>query len=195
MFSGIVEALGTIYQKTQQGNNITFEIETPLAQALKPDQSIAHNGVCLTVENIHDNKYQVTAVQETLQKSNLSQLKEGDQINLERSMTLNSFVDGHLVQGHVDDQGICTDIQDLEGSYVFTFSFDPNFNQVLVEKGSITVNGVSLTAFDVGNGTFSVTIVPYTYDHTNFKNLNQKAPVNLEFDLIGKYVQKSISNQ
>jgi len=195
MFSGIVEALGTIHQRTQQGSNITFEIETPLAQALEPDQSIAHNGVCLTVENIYNNKYEVTAVQETLQKSNLTELKEGDQINLERSMTLNSFVDGHLVQGHVDDQGICDDIQDLEGSYVFTFSFDPHFNQFLVEKGSITVNGVSLTAFDVGNGTFSVTIVPYTYDHTSFKHLNQKAPVNLEFDLIGKYVHKSISNK
>ena len=188
MFSGIVEGLGKILRIQPNGSNRIFKIRSPFREALKEDQSLAHNGVCLTVEALAEDHYQVTAVRETLAKSNLGLLEVNDFVNLERSLTLGSFVDGHLVQGHVDATGRCEEIKNADGSHIFRFSYDAQFAPLLVEKGSITVNGVSLTAFDVTNEEFKVAVIPYTYEHTNLQFLKSNDPVNLEFDLIGKYV-------
>lgn len=188
MFNGIVEGVGRIVQIQQDGQNTTFFIDGPFNNKLKPDQSLAHNGVCLTVEKIFSDCYQVTAIDETLQKSNLGSLKEGDRVNLERSLQLNSFVDGHLVQGHVDCLGTCTGIREMEGSWVFSFNFPEEQAPLIVEKGSITINGVSLTAYDVTENAFKVSIIPYTFHHTTFQALKEGQNVNLEFDIIGKYL-------
>lgn len=193
MFNGIVEGMGKVESIVDKGSNKQFTIESPFEAQLGIDQSLAHNGVCLTVEDYWHSKYQVTAIYETLQKSNLGALQAGSLINVERSMTLNSLLDGHLVQGHVDSLGRCETIREQNGSWVFCFQYDSSQAGLLVEKGSITVNGISLTAHDITSETFCVSIIPYTYGHTNLHHLNKGDNVNLEFDLIGKYVQRQSS--
>lgn len=190
MFTGIIKSLGKIKEVSTVGSNRTFFIESELADQLRVDESLAHNGVCLTIEDVSNNIYKVTAIEETLQKTNAGSWKPGDLINLEQAMQLNDRLDGHIVQGHVDGTGICTNKTDKDGSVEFTFQFDTSFAPLIIEKGSICVNGVSLTAFDVTNDHFTVAIIPYTYSHTNFKLLEEKNVVNLEFDILGKYVAR-----
>jgi riboflavin synthase len=193
MFSGIIESLGKVVDLQGEGSNLHFKIEARFAGALKPDQSVAHNGVCLTVTKIEGNNYWVTAVEETLQRSNLGLFKIGDSINLERCITLNTLLDGHLVQGHVDTIAQCTKVEDREGSWNFYFEYnnpEQKKSWMTIEKGSITINGVSLTVVNSTNNGFSVTIIPYTFEHTNFGKLKAGDKVNLEFDIIGKYVAK-----
>ncbi|WP_299210878.1 riboflavin synthase [uncultured Dokdonia sp.] len=190
MFTGIIEDLGKIISIEKEQENIHLTVESDLTPELKIDQSIAHNGVCLTVVSIHDNQYKVTAIKETLEKTNLHTLKIQDEVNLERAMVLGARLDGHIVQGHVDQIGICTHRQEENGSWRFTFSYDPKLANVTIEKGSITVNGVSLTVVDSTRNGFSVAIIPYTYEHTVFKNIQKDTIVNLEFDVIGKYVKR-----
>ncbi len=190
MFTGIIEALGTIKEVRTSGSNQTFWIQSPLSHELKVDQSIAHNGVCLTVEEIQNERYRVTAVKETLEKTNLGEWQAETIVNLERSLLPSSRLDGHFVQGHVDTTGTCQKITNANGSYEITFSFPPSFAELIIEKGSICVNGISLTAFDVTADTFQVAIIPYTWQHTNLQYLKEDASVNLEFDLIGKYILK-----
>ncbi len=193
MFTGIIEAVGILQQIRQEGSNFIFTIESPFTSALKVDQSVSHNGACLTVTAIHDDTYEVIAVEETLQKTNLGSLQIGHSINLERSMQMNGRIDGHIVQGHVDRVGICQEREDRDGSWIFTFSYDASTQDITVEKGSICVNGVSLTVVNSQTDRFSVAIIPYTYEHTNFKDVKVNDPVNLEFDILGKYVQKYLS--
>jgi riboflavin synthase len=195
MFTGIIEATGLVRKIEKQATNIHFYIQAPVARALKIDQSVAHNGVCLTVVEINDDQYKVTAIDETLQKTNLSTLKESSIVNLERCMPANGRFDGHIVQGHVDQVGRCEKIEDLNGSWKFTFSYDPSFGNITVEKGSICINGVSLTVFDSKEREFSVAIIPYTFEHTNFNSLQVGDTVNLEFDIIGKYVAKMLESR
>lgn len=191
MFTGIIEALAVVEKIEKNRENLIFTLQTPLAQELKIDQSLAHNGVCLTVTYTnHQNLYQVTAIQETLRKTNLEAWKVGDKINLERAMLMGGRLDGHIVQGHVDEIGTCIDIQDEQGSWLFTFEYNPNSTNITIEKGSIAVNGVSLTVVNSQKNRFSVAIIPYTYEHTNFHQLKVGDKVNLEFDMIGKYLQK-----
>ena len=190
MFTGIIEALGEIAQIEVEESNRVFTIQSIIAPELKVDQSVSHNGVCLTVTSlISPDQYQVAAVSETLDKANLGSVKVGDLVNLERSMVLGGRLDGHLVQGHVDQTAICKSIHDTDGSWAFCFEFDPDNHQIVVEKGSICVNGVSLTCFNVSEKSFEVTIIPYTFQCTNFSNLKPGDTVNLEFDIIGKYIQ------
>ena len=194
MFSGIVESTGKIINKTAYQANITFEIESTLSKELKVDQSIAHNGACLTVIEIKENSYLVTAVEETLGKTNLGLLQVGELVNLERSLKLDSRLDGHIVQGHVDQIGICKSVKDNNGSWIYSFEYNQiTDNNVTVEKGSITVNGISLTVFNSKPGAFSVAVIPYTYEHTNIKYLREGSVVNLEFDIIGKYVKRLVT--
>ncbi|MBS1740820.1 MAG: riboflavin synthase [Bacteroidetes bacterium] len=191
MFTGIVEQLGLISSITQQGDNLDFWIESPFTAELKIDQSVAHNGVCLTVVEVSNTKYRVTAVAETLHKTTLKEWKPQQFVNLERAIQLGSRLDGHFVQGHVDSTGICLSRQALEGSYLFQFSFPEAFSALIIEKGSICINGVSLTAFHLGRTEFMVTIIPYTYQHTNFQWLKEGDSVNLEFDVLGKYLLRA----
>ena len=196
MFTGIIEALGTVTDITAAGTNKSFWISSSITAALKVDQSVSHNGVCLTVEAISGDTYKVTAVQETLQKTALHQWETGTKINLERSLLLISRLDGTFVQGHVDTTGICEAVTDKQGSYEITFSFPHAFAPLLIEKGSICVNGISLTAFQVTDATFTVAIIPYTWQHTNLHYLKPGDAVNIEFDLIGKYIlRKAELNQ
>jgi len=188
MFTGIIETLGQINHLTVEGENLHIEIGTTVAQELKIDQSVAHNGVCLTVVEIKEGAYVVTAIKETLDKTNLRSLIKGSLVNLERAMKLGDRLDGHIVQGHVDGIAKCTKIVDANGSWVFTFEYN-NTEFSTVEKGSITVNGVSLTVVDSKKNAFSVAIIPYTYENTNFKEIVEGSEVNLEFDIIGKYVK------
>ncbi len=190
MFTGIIEAIGEIRSLEKEGENITIEVRSNLSSELKIDQSVSHNGVCLTVVDINDGSYFVTAIKETLDKTNLGSLQEGDMVNLERAMKLGDRLDGHLVQGHVDQVGYCKKIEESGGSWYFTFQYDASKGNLTIEKGSITVNGVSLTVVNSKEDTFSVAIIPYTYQHTNFKSLKVASIVNLEFDLIGKYLSK-----
>ena len=190
MFTGIIEDLGTVNDINQEGSNLHFTITSSVTHELKIDQSVAHNGVCLTVVAIDNNEYVVTAIQETLDKTNLGTLKTGDTINLERAMKLGDRLDGHIVQGHVDQTATCTRVKEEDGSWYFTFKYDPALSNVTIEKGSITVNGVSLTVVNSKLNEFSVAIIPYTYEHTTFKNLKAGDEVNLEFDVIGKYVKR-----
>ncbi|MBK9400473.1 MAG: riboflavin synthase [Bacteroidetes bacterium] len=189
MFTGIIETTGTIIAIVNEGGNKTFTIDCDFSDELKEDQSLAHNGVCLTVTGFRPEGYIVTAVAETLRRSNLDALEPGARVNLERCMLMNGRIDGHLVQGHVDLTGLCTSIKDENGSWLFEFSYDPGLGHLTVEKGSITVNGVSLTVAASKPGQFSVAIIPYTYEHTTFKFLREGDLVNLEFDIIGKYVK------
>ncbi|WP_026932945.1 riboflavin synthase [Christiangramia echinicola] len=190
MFTGIVEEIGKISKLNKSGNNLNITVKAEMTPELKIDQSVSHNGTCLTVVEIHANEYVVTAVKETLDKTNLGLLKTGDLINLERGMKLGERLDGHIVQGHVDQTAICRNIMEADGSWKFTFEYDPNIGNITIEKGSITVNGVSLTVVNSKKNEFSVAIIPYTYEHTTFKNLKIGATVNLEFDVIGKYVKR-----
>lgn len=192
MFTGIIEQLGRVKAIETDGGNIHISIETPLAKELKVDQSVAHNGVCLTVIKVDKNIYQVTAVAETLNKSNLGMLRPGDFVNLERCMINNSRFDGHIVQGHVDEIANCTAIDEKDGSWQITFGLVAP-SKLLVEKGSVTINGISLTCFDVSHQQFSVAVIPYTFEHTNLGSLTIGDSVNIEFDIIGKYVAKMMS--
>ncbi|MEQ9415065.1 MAG: riboflavin synthase [Cyclobacteriaceae bacterium] len=190
MFTGIIETLGAVEDIKQEGSNTHFGITSVLAPELKVDQSVSHNGVCLTVTKIDNNTYWVTAIKETLAKSNLGDLQVGSKVNLERCMLNNGRFDGHIVQGHVDQIGNCTSIKEENGSWIFDFEYDSSVGNVTVEKGSIAINGVSLTCFNSREEGFSVAIIPYTYEHTNFFQLKVGDSVNLEFDIIGKYVKK-----
>ena len=190
MFTGIIETLGTIVALEKENENVHISVQSSLTSELKIDQSLAHNGVCLTVVNIQADIYTVTAIKETLDKTALQHWKVGDEVNLERAMKLGGRLDGHMVQGHVDETGICTHIEDQNGSWVFRFEYDTASNNITIEKGSITVNGTSLTVVDSTKNGFSVAIIPYTYEHTCFHNLAVGDAVNLEFDLIGKYIAR-----
>jgi riboflavin synthase len=190
MFTGIIESLGKIKSLTKEGDNLHIEVASELAPMLKIDQSVAHNGVCLTVVSLTETSYRVTAIKETLDKTNIGQLKTGAVVNLERAMKLGDRLDGHIVQGHVDQTAICQEIKEQNGSWVFTFTYDSSLNNITIEKGSVTVNGVSLTVVDSRPNTFSVAIIPYTYAHTNFNTFEKNTMVNLEFDVIGKYVKR-----
>ncbi len=190
MFTGIIETVAEIGALKAEGTNLTFTLQTPLAAELKTDQSVAHNGACLTVTEAWATGYTVTAIQETLQKTSLGQWKPGTLVNLERCMAANGRFDGHIVQGHVDQTGICTQITDMDGSWVFSFRYNPAPGNITVEKGSVCINGVSLTVVDSRDDGFSVAIIPYTYAHTNFRQLAVGDQVNLEFDVIGKYLAK-----
>ena len=193
MFTGIIEAKARIMQVLKDGSNTDFWIESDLTPELKIDQSVAHNGVCLTVVAIQDKQYKVTAVHETLQKTNLNYWTVGDTVNLERSLRLGDRLDGHLVQGHVDTTALCVEKQTLEGSWLFRFRFDEQFAALVIEKGSICLNGVSLTIFNVLHNEVTVTIIPYTYQHTNFAQIEQGTVVNVEFDVMGKYLLRQQS--
>ncbi len=190
MFTGIIETLGRVEKLEKEQSNLHVTIATPLAKELKVDQSVSHNGVCLTVVEQNEDSYTVTAIEETLNKTNLGTWSEGDLVNLERGMQLGARLDGHIVQGHVDLTARCTAIAEVDGSWSFTFEYDPGLSQVTIEKGSITVDGVSLTVVDSKNNGFSVAIIPYTYENTCFKTYKVGSVVNLEFDVIGKYVAR-----
>tara|TARA_B100000809_G_scaffold237763_1_gene257911 strand:+ start:81084 stop:81668 length:585 start_codon:yes stop_codon:yes gene_type:complete len=193
MFTGIIEKLGLIEQISKENDNIHITVSSDFTTELKIDQSVAHNGVCLTVVAIEGNTYTVTAIKETLLKTNLNSLKEGASVNLERAMKLGDRLDGHIVQGHVDQTAICTNIKNENGSWGFTFEYDPNKNNITIEKGSVTINGTSLTVVNSKKNEFSVAIIPYTYEHTNFHTFEIGTEVNLEFDVIGKYVSRLMS--
>ena len=190
MFTGIIESFGTIHKITHDGSNVHFELNSALAAELKVDQSLAHDGVCLTVVQVDPNSYRVTAIDETIRKTNLSGWEVGKKVNLERCMPSNGRFDGHIVQGHVDQTGVVKRISDENGSWIYDFEYDPSGGNVTVEKGSITINGTSLTCFNSGPGRFSVAIIPYTYEHTNFHQLQVGDLVNLEFDIVGKYIAR-----
>jgi riboflavin synthase len=190
MFTGIIENIGTITDIEITGNNYTFWIESPISHELKIDQSIAHNGICLTVEEVILQKHRVTAIHETIIKTNLQHLQKGALVNLERCMQLNGRLDGHFVQGHVDTIAKCVDIIDKTGSWEYQFSINDEFANLMIEKGSITLNGISLTIFDVTKNSFRVAIIPYTYLHTNMQHLQIEDLVNIEFDIIGKYINR-----
>ena len=194
MFTGIIESLGTIKLLVEDKNNLHITVGSSITSELKIDQSVAHNGVCLTVIAINDDEYTVTAIQETIKKTNLGGWKSGDLLNLERAMRLGDRLDGHIVQGHVDQTGICKNIENANGSWYFTFEYDSSLNNITIEKGSVTVNGVSLTVVNAKKNEFSVAIIPYTYEHTNFRNFEIGTKINLEFDVIGKYVAKLYAN-
>jgi len=194
MFTGIIEAIGTVADFRDEGTNREFKIESPISNELKIDQSVSHSGVCLTVVRIQDGFHWVVAIQETLQKSNLAELKLGDRVNLERCMLNNGRFDGHIVQGHVDQTAILKTLKNANGSWLYTFEYDPAEGNVTVEKGSIAVNGVSLTCFDSRASEFTVAIIPYTYEHTNFNQLKIGNVANLEFDVIGKYVKRLLQS-
>ena len=195
MFTGIIEVIGEIKLLRKEGENLHLTIATPMAAELKVDQSVAHNGVCLTVVACDAREYTVTAIDETLGKTTLGLLKEGDKVNLERGMQLGARLDGHLVQGHVDQKGVCTGILHKEGSWIFSFEYNADENNITIEKGSITIDGVSLTVVDSGKNHFSVAIIPYTYEHTCFKYYEEGTEVNLEFDVIGKYVVRLMEHR
>ncbi|WP_055444170.1 riboflavin synthase [Lacinutrix himadriensis] len=192
MFTGIIEELGEVKQLDQELDNLHITVQSNFTQELQIDQSVAHNGVCLTVVAINNNEYKVTAIKETLEKTNLNTIKVGDVVNLERAMQLGERLDGHIVQGHVDQTATCIHIENTSGSWLFTFKYDSALNNITIEKGSITINGVSLTVVNSKKDEFSVAIIPYTYEHTNFKHFKMGTEVNLEFDVIGKYVARLV---
>ncbi len=190
MFTGIIETLGTVTNLTTAQGNLHITVASGIAQELKIDQSVAHNGVCLTVVALNDNTHTVTAIEETLNKTSLGQLRAGDLVNLERCMQMNARLDGHIVQGHVDQTAVCIKRINLDGSWEYTFQYDAAKGNVTVEKGSVCINGISLTVVNSAADTFSVAIIPYTYEHTNLQNVQEGIVVNLEFDIIGKYVAR-----
>jgi len=193
MFTGIIEAIGRIREIKVDRTNKHFCFESPISHELRVDQSVAHNGVCLTVTQVEGDRHWVTAIEETLSKSNLGLLQPGDEVNLERCMVANGRFDGHVVQGHVDQTGRCIRVQDQKGSWLYDFEYDSSGGNVTVEKGSITINGVSLTCFNSKENGFTVAIIPYTFEHTNFHQLKFGSVVNLEFDIIGKYVKRLLN--
>ena len=190
MFTGIVEAVGEVVAVTANGSNLSFTLSAGLAPELKVDQSLSHDGICLTVESVKGDRYVVTAIDETIRKTNIGQWQVGRKVNLERCMTLGGRLDGHIVQGHVDATGICQSVTQKAGSYLYQFSFPKAFNHLIIEKGSIAINGTSLTCFNVGDGVFTVAIIPYTYEHTSIGQVGATDQVNLEFDVIGKYITR-----
>ncbi|QJD97970.1 riboflavin synthase [Mucilaginibacter robiniae] len=190
MFTGIIETLGHVADLKQEQGNLHITVQSAISSELKIDQSVAHNGVCLTVVALVDGTHTVTAIEETLNKTNIGQLKVGNLINLERCMQMNARLDGHIVQGHVDQTAICTEYKELPGSWEYTFEYDNTKGNVTVEKGSICINGISLTVVNSTANSFSVAIIPYTYEHTNLQNVRVGTTVNLEFDIIGKYVAR-----
>jgi len=190
MFTGIIEKIGKIVDLKKDKENLHITVKSDISSELKIDQSLSHDGICLTVIDISNGTHTVTAIKETIDKSNIGQLKINDTINLERAMQLNARLDGHIVQGHVDQVGKCTAIKEVEGSWVFNFTYDNKLNNLTIEKGSITVNGVSLTVVDSKRNSFGVAIIPFTYENTNFNKIKVNDYVNLEFDVIGKYVAK-----
>lgn len=190
MFTGIVETIGRVEEIAKTGTNATFWISSPLSHEFSIDQSICHNGVCLTVEEIQGNRHRVTAIAETLQKSNLGHWRQGDIVNIERCLPMNGRLDGHIVQGHVDATGICISRQEMDGSWEFRFRFPAQFAALIIEKGSISLNGISLTVFNVGRNEFSVAIIPFTFENTNINAIRENSEVNLEFDIIGKYINR-----
>ncbi len=191
MFTGIIETIGIVEEVQQIGSNKTFWISSSISKELSVDQSVSHNGVCLTVEQVEVNRHRVTAIKETLDKSNMDTLVKHDKVNLERCLSLNGRLDGHFVQGHVDATGICINNESQTGSWVYTFEISEHFAGLIVEKGSVSLNGISLTIFNVTINTFSVAIIPYTYEHTTMQGLTKGSIVNIEFDIIGKYVQRN----
>ena len=195
MFTGIIESLGKVVGVREKLSNLVFDIDSDVGTELKVDQSVSHNGVCLTVTEVKGTTHSVTAVEETLLKSSLRNLSKGNLINIERCMLSNGRFDGHIVQGHVDQTAICTSIEDKNGSWLFSFEYDASLGNITVEKGSVAVNGVSLTCFNSKLNGFSVAIIPYTFENTNFQTLKVGDIVNLEFDIIGKYVQRILSNK
>lgn len=190
MFTGIIEDLGTVQKLEKEDGNLHLTLSSSITNELKIDQSVAHNGVCLTVTSLENNNYTVTAIKETLDKTNLGSLKKGDVVNLERAMKLGDRLDGHIVQGHVDQTAKCISVEEENGSWFFTFNYDKSLNNITIEKGSITVNGVSLTVVNSKVNQFSVAIIPFTYEHTTFNTLKVGDDVNLEFDVIGKYIKR-----
>jgi len=192
MFTGIIEALGRVESITDEGSGRIFWVSSPISRELKPDQSLSHNGACLTVEQVTEHQHRVTAIEETLKKTDLGSWRVGDTVNLERCMQMNGRLDGHLVQGHVDTIAICTGITTKNGSNEYTFSFPASFASLVIEKGSVCVNGISLTCYNVKENEFTVAIIPYTVDHTNMKEVKEGGSVNLEFDVIGKYIQRHL---
>ena len=194
MFTGIIETLGTIQEIKKDKDNIHITIASSLTDELQIDQSVAHNGICMTVVAIDKDLYTVTAIDETIKKTNISHWQTGDMVNLERAMKLGDRLDGHIVQGHVDQIGNCIIAKETNGSWYYTFEYDAALENITIEKGSITVNGVSLTVVDSGKNNFSVAIIPYTFEHTNFNSFKEGTKVNLEFDVIGKYVSKLYAN-
>lgn len=194
MFSGIVESTAKVVAIKKEQENLHITLECPFTQELKIDQSIAHNGVCLTVVAIDGDRYTVTAIKETLIKSNLGLLKEGDEVNVERSMRPDALLDGHIVQGHVDQTALCTGVEEVDGSWYFSFHYEPQGDNTTVEKGSVAVNGVSLTVVDSKPDGFRVAIIPYTYEHTNFCRIRKDSVVNIEFDIVGKYIARLMKN-
>ncbi len=190
MFTGIIEQIGSIQSIEKNGTNTSFWVASPLSNELKIDQSLSHNGVCLTVEAIENGIHKVTAIEETLKKTSLGSWQEGQILNLERCMVMNGRLDGHIVQGHVDCTATCTSFQTLDGSWEYQFEFPNGFGHLVIEKGSIAVNGTSLTCFAVENNRFSVAIIPYTYEHTSIQDVKEDSIVNIEFDILGKYVQR-----
>lgn len=195
MFTGIIESLGKVIDLQRDRDNLHLIIGSDISNELKVDQSVAHNGVCLTVVALEDGMHTVTAITETLNKTNLGQLRIGDLVNLERCMQMNGRLDGHIVQGHVDQTALCTEVKELAGSWEYTFTYDPSSGNITVEKGSVCVNGISLTVVNSKPDSFSVAIIPYTFEHTNMQNLKKGDTVNLEFDIIGKYVAKLTGNR
>ncbi|CAM2842769.1 riboflavin synthase [Flavobacterium frigoris] len=195
MFTGIIETLGTIQEIKKEKDNIHITVDSSITAELKIDQSVAHNGICLTVVALKDTSYTVTAIDETIKKTNLGNWEVGDSVNLERAMKLGDRLDGHIVQGHVDQTGTCIEAAETNGSWLYTFEYNKELNNLTIEKGSITVNGVSLTVINSKKNQFSVAIIPYTYEHTNFNSFKIGTKINLEFDVIGKYVSKLYSNK
>ena len=195
MFTGIIETLGTVQEIKKDKDNVHITIDSSITDELQIDQSVAHNGICMTVVAINKNLYTVTAIGETIKKTNISHWQTGDSINLERAMKLGNRLDGHIVQGHVDQIGNCIAAKETNGSWYYSFEYDESLQNITIEKGSITVNGVSLTVVDSGKNNFSVAIIPYTFEHTNFNSFKEGTKVNLEFDVIGKYVSKLYANK
>lgn len=195
MFTGIIENTGIVKEIITRGSNKTFWIASPLSNDLKIDQSLSHSGVCLTIEEIANDMHKVTAIDETLAKTNVGQWKTGTAVNLERCMPINGRLDGHIVQGHVDTTAECIAVVQKEGSWEFSFNFPNQFTALVIEKGSISLNGISLTIFNVGNNSFSIAVIPYTYEHTNINTVKQGDRVNIEFDILGKYVQRMMQQQ
>ncbi|MEC7264149.1 MAG: riboflavin synthase [Bacteroidota bacterium] len=193
MFTGIIETLGKVEKLEKEGGNLHITISSDITSELKIDQSVSHNGVCLTVVSMKDDQYTVTAIEETLKKTNLAELTLENEVNLERAMVLGARLDGHIVQGHVDQTAVCSSVEEKDGSWVFTFTYDASLNNVTIEKGSITVDGVSLTVVDSQKDRFSVAIIPYTYEHTRFHTYKVGTTVNLEFDVVGKYVARLLA--
>ena len=193
MFTGIIEQQGIVKQVIIKGSNHSFWIESPISDQFKIDQSVSHSGVCLTVEEVDGSRHRVTAIDETIQKTNLADWKEGDLVNLEQCLKLNDKLDGHIVQGHVDTVGTCKKVKQKKGSWEFEFSFPKKYAALVIEKGSVAVNGISLTAFDITKKSFRVAIIPYTYEHTNIKEVKKGTIVNLEFDILGKYLLRRLS--